>query len=171
MIHDVELPGASTRLIEWFAQEETDNLLEDERPLLAARLHDRPSIYQVIKLSKHRKTHRPKETYWVQDLLTSAEVIRITDRATSRQLHRGSVFMGRAIPIDRQNGHFQLLGSITELPAALWARLSGVIEGWKAEFQDRHPDATMVTFYRAHHARLVRTIAELTNERPSRHWH
>jgi len=169
LMHDITLPGTSRRLIECFAEEHGEDLLEDERPLLTAHLHDRPSVYQVVTLSHDRKTRRPKDTYRVRDLLTPAEELRITDRASARQLHTGSIFMGRAIPIDRPSAHYQLLGTLTVLPAAVWADLSHIIEEWNAQYREHYPQATVVAFYRAHYARLVRTLEKLADKGPALH--
>ena len=69
--------------------------------------------------------------------------------------------MGRAIPYDEKSDLFSLLGSITELPEKLWAILLPYIDQWKAQYFNKHPQATPDGFCRACHARLRRKILEI----------
>lgn len=158
MIHDIILPGESNRLIETFDRVESTTLPEDELKLLKERLEDRPSIYRVIEMEKAR------DIYHAQDLLSPDVVIRIRDKSTSRSLHKGSVFAGRAIPIHGSDGLFNVLGSIMSYPPKLWSILSGSINKWSKVYFEKNPNSTRLDFFRVHHARLrceIRDIVEL----------
>ena len=151
LIFDIKLPGESQRLIDLFAKTELAKLPSDEQGLLKVRLADRPSIYKVVKMGS-----APKEqgTYLVQDLLSPDCVIRIQDKSTSLSLQRGSIFMGRAIPVVSSDSLFGVMGSIAEYPAKLWNFLSGPVDNWSKEYYKANPNSGSQDFFRSHHARL-----------------
>ena len=161
LLHDTVLPGESQRIIDLFAIAERATLPPDEQDLLRMRLADRPSIYRVVKLSEDRKTLERNDIYLVQDLLSLDDIIRIKDRSTSRSLQRGSVFIGRALPIYTKDCLYCLMGTITELPNKLWSILSGSIDKLLWNYLEKNPGSTAQDFFRIHHARLRREIRNM----------
>ena len=96
ILHDKKIPGESKPVIELFAQKEMDNLPPDEQSLLKAYLKNWPSIFQVININKK------KNIYTVKDLLSKRK-LKFRDKATSKTLVTGSIFIGRAIPFNIGN--------------------------------------------------------------------
>ena len=158
MLHDKILTGKSKRLIDLFAEKFMATIPPDEQDLLKSYVDDRPSIYQVAKFRKDRKTGKRKDTYLVEDLLSSGDIIRIKDRTSSKTLHLRAIFIGRAIPIEGDR-LFNVLGSISELPLPVWTTLSEKIKTWSKEYS-RANSASPQDFFRTFHARIRRCIYE-----------
>jgi len=157
MLHDKRLPVQRRRLIELFAEEFLGKIPLDEQALLKSRLQDRPSIYRATKFQKDRKTGKRRATYLVEDLLSAKEVIRIQDRSTSKTLHHGAIFIGRAIPLEGDR-FFNLLGSISELSFPIWAQLSVKVEVWTKEHNSQNPGSSSHDFFRAYHSKIRRFV-------------
>jgi len=158
IMHDKIVTGFSQRLIELFAKK-VGELPSDERLLLELQLQDRPSIYRVMKICKDGDIGEEKGTYLVQDILSrKRELLKIRDRSTSASLNQEAVFIGRAIPTDKNSNAYLLLGSITQLPECLWEKLSVLIEKWRGEYAFANPYANEKDFFRAHHQRIRRFI-------------
>jgi len=154
LLHDTVLPGESQRIIDLFATAELATLPSDEQDLLRMRLADRLSIYRVVKQSKN-------EIYLVQDLLSLDDIIRIKDRSTSLSLQKGSVFIGRALPIYTKDRLHCLMGTITELPNTLWSILSGSTGKSLRNYLEKNLGSTTQDFFRIHHAQLRREIRNM----------
>ncbi len=154
IIHDKKIPGMADVIIKVFAQKEMNNLPSDEQSLLKAYLKDWPSIFQVIKISKK------KNIYWVKDLLSDQE-FKLRDKASSKTLIKGSIFIGRTIPFNVGDLCYPL-GKILELPPKLWKVLSDFLNEWSKEFFAAQPGTTSQDFYRYCNARMRRKIIEIT---------
>ena len=158
LMHDICLPGQPKRIIDLFAETHGAELPDDEKALLKLRQADRPSIYKVLELSGD---HQTPGIFLLQDMLSPSDSIRVWDISSSKTLTQGAIILGRAIPYDEKSDLFSLLGSLTELPEKLWAILLPHIDQWKAQYFNKHPQATPDGFYRACHARLRRKILEI----------
>jgi hypothetical protein len=107
---------------------------------------------------------KARDIYHAQDLLFPDVVIRIRDKSTSRSLHKGSVFAGRALPIHGSDGLFSVFGSIMSYPPKLWSILSSSINKWSKVYFAENPNSTKQDFFRSHHARIrceIRDIIEI----------
>ncbi len=153
-MHDIVLPGESLRLIDSFAKAELGKLLADEQAILRSRLMDRPSIYKVVEFTKDPETGERLGAYLVQDLLSPGEVLLIRDKSTSRSLDKGAIFIGRAIPVDGEDGVHCPMGAVLELPPKLWSLLSGSINKWRRKYSQKNVKVGAQSFFRTHHARL-----------------
>lgn len=149
ILFDKVLSGLPKRLAEMFAEE--GKLPSDERSLLEAWLQDHPSIYQVTKMDKEDKCGK----YLVKDLL-SEKVFNIKDRSTLMSLDEGSIFIRRAFPATGEISTYLLMGSVTEISAELWEKLSVLIKKWRRDFFEEGG----ADFFRAHHARIQGFIYE-----------
>jgi hypothetical protein len=154
IVCDKVVPGFPKRLIELFADETLNDLPSDERHLLESQLQDRPSIYRVVKMDEN--IEKQKGMYFAQDILSQKkeDFLCIQDRATSISLAQGAIFIGRAIPTNKEPKAYLLLGSITELPEKLWQKLSVFVQRWKEEYFFSFPHSSSTAFFRAYHARI-----------------
>lgn len=152
IIHDKKIPGKADVIIKMFAQKEMNNLSLDEQSLLKAYLKDWPSIFQVTQIKKN--------IYRVKDLLSDQE-FKLRDKATSKTLIKGSIFIGRVIPFNIGDLYYPL-GKILEIPSKLWEVLSDCLNEWSKEFFAAQPGTSAQDFYRYCNARIRRKIIELT---------
>ncbi|MCP3944747.1 MAG: hypothetical protein GY710_25165 [Desulfobacteraceae bacterium] len=156
IIHDKKIPGKADVIIKMFAQKEMNNLSLDEQSLLKAYLKDWPSIFQVTQITPQKNIYR------VKDLLTGQE-IKLRDKATSKTLIKGSIFIGRAIPFNIGGGDlYYPLGKVLEIPSKLWEVLSDCLNEWSKEFFSAQPGTPAQDFYRYCNARIRRKIIEIT---------
>lgn len=158
LIYDKQIPGTTDVIIKQFAQKETNSLPPDELSLLNAYLKNWPSIFQVVKIN------RKKNIYTVKDLLSDRQ-LKFRDKATSRTLFDGSIFIGRAIPSNVGKGLYYPMGKILELPEKLWKILSDYIYQWSKDFFTAQPAASAQDFFRSYNARLRRKILEVTGKK------
>ncbi len=151
IMHDKIVPGFSKRMIELFA-DKVGELPSDEKHLLESQLRDRPSIYRVVKMRSDKSLKLEKGTYLAQDILSQEKrFLKVQDRSTSISLKQGDIFIGRAMPADKEFGAYLLLGSVTQLPKSLWEKLSILIEKWKEEYASSSPNSSEKDFFRAYH--------------------
>jgi hypothetical protein len=153
LVYDRILPGLDRRGIDCFAETQGINLPREEQALLRHWRQDRPSLYRIesIRLGKR---------YDARDLLADG-VHRVRDGTNSRTLTSGAIVLARFAPYEGGTD-FGTLGSLTGVPRKVWPSLREFAEGLREEHRKRFPDASTVTFFREHHARIRRRLHELT---------
>lgn len=158
LIYDKKMLETTDVIIKRFAQKEMNSLPSDELSLLNAYLKNWPSIFQVVNINKK------KNIYTVKDLLSDRQ-LKFRDKATSKTLVDGSIFIGRAIPFNVGDNLYYPLGKILALPEKLWKILSDYISQWSKDFFSTHPGASSQDFFRSYNAQLRRKILEVTGKK------
>lgn len=158
LIYDKKMIRTTDVIIKRFAQKEMSSLPSDELSLLNAYLKNWPGIFQVVNINKK------KNIYTVKDLLSDRQ-LKFRDKATSKTLVDGSIFIGRAIPFNVGDSLYYPLGKILVLPEKLWKILSDYICQWSKNFFNAHPGASAQDFFRSYNAQLRRKILEVTGKK------
>jgi hypothetical protein len=126
-------------IVDIFAREEGPGLSEKERELLDLwRRWNRYRLFEVQRVM-------PGIGIVVEDLL-SGETLEIHDRSASHTLTRWTIFLARPFYTDRL--HFTGSGSV--LAPLRKGGVTNYSRQLLADFQARHPEATVDEFYRRH---------------------
>ncbi|HID85991.1 MAG TPA: hypothetical protein EYP55_01260 [Anaerolineae bacterium] len=142
-------------IIDMFAREKGPKLSEKERELLDLwRRWNRYRLFEVQKVM-------PGTGVVVEDLL-SGETLEVHDRSASRSLTRWSIFLARPLYTDRL--HFT--GAGTPLSPLKKQAVLDYSRQLLADFQARHPQATMDEFYRRHGLDIRHFMRRKAEERP-----
>lgn len=142
-------------IIDIFARERGSRLPEMERDLLAKwREWNRYRLFEVQKVM-------PGTGIIAEDLL-SGETLEINDRAASRSVDRWQIILARLIYTDRL--HFT--GAGIPLPPMRKDAVVDYSRQLLADFQARHPDATLDEFYQQHGLDIYQFMERIATERP-----
>mgnify|MGYP005842095519 CR=1 FL=1 len=149
------LTGSGETIIDIFAREEGPRLPEKEREFLELWRHwNRYRLFEVQKVM-------PGTGVIVEDLL-SGETLEVHDRSASRNLQRWQLFLARPIYTDRL--HFT--GASIVLPPMKKEAVLAYSRQLLADFQARHPQATLDEFYQRHGLDIRQFMRRKASERP-----
>ncbi|MDH7486041.1 MAG: hypothetical protein QHJ81_07160 [Anaerolineae bacterium] len=149
------LTGSGEPIIDIFAREEGPRLPEKEREFLELWRHwNRYHLFEVQKVM-------PGTGVIVEDLL-SGETLEVHDRSASRSLRRWQLLLARPIYTDRL--HFT--GAAAILPPTKKDAVLTYSRQLLADFQARHPQATLDEFYQRHGLDIRQFMQRKASERP-----
>ncbi|MFQ5594006.1 MAG: hypothetical protein ACE5HA_07630 [Anaerolineae bacterium] len=142
-------------IIDIFAREGGEKLPERERELLDLwRRWNRYRLFEVQKVM-------PGTGVVVEDLL-SGEVLEVHDRSASRSIQRWTILLARPLYTDRL--HFT--GTATSLPPLKKGSVLDYSRQLLADFQARHPQATLDEFYRRRGLDIRHFMRRKASEKP-----
>ena len=142
-------------IVNIFAREVGPELSEEERELLDVwRRWNRYRLFEVQEV-------KPGIGVVVTDLL-SDETLEVQDRSASRFLQRWQIFLARPLYTDRL--HFT--GGGIPLPPMKKPAVLDYSRKLLADFQKRHPKATLDDFYQRHGLDIRQFMKRKANERP-----